>query len=69
LASLKEELSLKILNDHYLGLFPNRDRKDFQLVIRELTENNLIRETYADADDFYYTISNEGIVHLKKRVT
>jgi len=69
LASLKEELSHKILYDHYLDLFPNRDRKDFQAVIRELTENNLIREAYADAGDFYYTISNEGILHLQKRVT
>jgi len=69
LASLKEELSLTALYDHYSGLFPNKERKDFQVVIRQLTENNLIRETYADAADFFYTISNEGILHLQKQMT
>ena len=69
LASLKEEISLTGLYNHYLGLFPNRERKDFQVVIRELTENNLIREAYAEAGDFYYTISNQGILHLQNRMT
>jgi hypothetical protein len=69
LASVKEELSLSVLYDHYSGLFPKQDRKDFQIAIRELTENNLIRETYAEAGNFYYTISNEGIFQLQKRVT
>lgn len=69
LESQKEELSLKALYDHYLSLFPNRDRRNFQLVIRELTENNLIREAYADAGDFYYMISNKGISHLQNRMT
>ncbi|MFC2165638.1 hypothetical protein ACFLT2_11660 [Acidobacteriota bacterium] len=69
LASLREEISLTVLYEHYLGLFPNRERKDFQGVIRELTENNLIREAFAEAGDFYYTISNEGIVHLQNRMT
>ena len=69
LASLKEEISLTGLYDHYLGLFPKRERKDFQVVIRELTENKLIRETYAKAGDYYYTISNEGILHLQNRMT
>ena len=69
LASLREEISLTVLYDHYLGLFPKREKKDFQVVIRELTENNFIRETYAEAGDFYYTISNEGILHLQNRMT
>ncbi len=68
LASLSEEISLTVLYDHYLGLFPKRERKDFQVVIRELTENKFIRETYAKAGDFYYTISNEGILHLQNRM-
>ena len=69
LACVKEELSLSALYDHYMGLFPKKDRKHFQVIIRELTENNLIRETYADAGNFYYTISNEGILNLQKRTT
>jgi len=68
LAGLKEELSLSALYDHYLGLFPNSEKKDFQVVIRELTENNLIREAYAEAGDFFYMISNEGILHLQNRM-
>jgi hypothetical protein len=69
LASVKEEITLSVLLDHYLNLFPKRDEKDFQVVIRELTENNLIRETYADTNNFYYTISNEGILQLQNRTS
>lgn len=69
LASLKKEISLTDLYDHYFRIFPKRERKDFQVVIGYLIENNLIREAYAEAGDYYYTISNEGILHLQNRKT
>lgn len=69
LASVENELSLKVLFDHFSGSFPNKPRKDFEVAVRELAEDHLIREAYADAGDFYYTISNQGILRLERTVT
>jgi len=67
LASVENELSLKNLFDLYSESFPGKQRKDFEVVMRDLSEHLLIREAYAEAGDFYYTISNQGILQLKKQ--
>ena len=68
LAEETEEVALGVLFDNYKKVFPSRDRKEFQVIIRELIENNMIRESYAAAGDFFFTVTNEGLVYIRKKM-
>lgn len=68
LAEETEEVALGILFDNYKKVFPNKERKEFQVIVRELIENNMIRETYAAAGDFFFTVTNEGLVYIRKKM-
>jgi F0F1-type ATP synthase membrane subunit b/b' len=68
LAEETEEIALGVLFDNYKKVFPNKDRKEFQVIVRELIENNMIRESYAAAGDFFFTVTNEGLVYIRKKM-
>jgi len=68
LAEETEEVALGVLFDNYKKVFPNKDRKEFQVLVRELIENNMIRETYAAAGDFFFTVTNEGLMFIRKKM-
>ncbi|MEE9502495.1 MAG: hypothetical protein V3V48_10505 [Candidatus Aminicenantaceae bacterium] len=68
LAEETEEVALGILFDNYKKVFPDRERKEFQMIVRELIENNMIRESYAAAGDFFFRVTNEGLVYIRKNM-
>lgn len=68
LAEETEEVALSILFQNYRKVFPDKDRKDFQVIVRELIENNMIRESYAAAGDFFFMVTNEGLVYIRKKM-
>ncbi len=68
LAEETEEVGLGILFDNYKKVFPDKDRKEFQVIVRELIENNMIRESYAAAGDFFFTVTNEGLMYIRKKM-
>lgn len=68
LAEETEEVALGILFENYKKVFPDKDRKEFQVIVRELLENNMIRESYAAAGDFFFTVTNEGLVYIRKKM-
>lgn len=68
LAEETEEIALGVLFENYKKIFPAKDRKDFQVIVRELLENNMIRESYAAAGDFFFTVTNEGLVYIRKKM-
>lgn len=68
LAEETGETALGVLYDNYKKVFPQRDRKEFQVVVRELIENNMIRESYAAAGDFFFTVTNEGLGYIRKKM-
>ena len=68
LAEETEEVALGVLFDNYKKVFPDKERKEFQAIIRELIENNMIRESYAAAGDFFFTVTNEGLVYIRKKM-
>jgi hypothetical protein len=68
LAEETEEVALGILFDNYKKVFPDKERKEFQVIVRELLENNMIRESYAAAGDFFFTVTNEGLVYIRKKM-
>ena len=61
-------MALGILFDNYKKVFPDRERKEFQVIVRELIENNMIRESYAAAGDFFFRVTNEGLVYIRKKM-
>ena len=63
-----EEIALGVLFENYKKVFPDKKRKEFQVIVRELLENNMIRESYAAAGDFFFTVTNEGLVYIRKRM-
>ena len=68
LAEETEEVALGVLFDNYKKVFPDRERKEFQVIVRELIENNMIRESYAAAGDFFFRVTNEGLVYIRKKM-
>jgi hypothetical protein len=68
LAEETEEVALGVLFDNYKKVFPERERKEFQVIVRELIENNMIRESYTAAGDFFFTVTNEGLVYIRKKM-
>lgn len=68
LAEETEEMALGVLFDNYKKVFPDRERKEFQVIVRELIENNMIRESYAAAGDFFFRVTNEGLVYIRKNM-
>ena len=68
LAEETEEVALGILFENYKKVFPDKERKEFQVIVRELIENNMIRESYAAAGDFFFTVTNEGLVYIRKKM-
>jgi len=68
LAEETEEVALGVLFDNYKKVSPEKDRKEFQVVVRELIENNMIRESYTAAGDFFFTVTNEGLVYIRKKM-
>jgi F0F1-type ATP synthase membrane subunit b/b' len=68
LAEETEEVALGILFENYKKVFPNKERKEFQVIVRELIEKNMIRESYAAAGDFFFTVTNEGLVYIRKKM-
>ena len=68
LAEETEEIALGVLFENYKKVFPDKERKEFQVIVRELIENNMIRESYAAAGDFFFTVTNEGLVYIRKRM-
>ena len=68
LAEETEEIALGVLFDNYKKVFPDKERKEFQVIVRELLENNMIRESYAAAGDFFFTVTNEGLVYIRKKM-
>ena len=68
LAEETEEIALGVLFENYKKVFPDRDRKEFQVVVRELIEKNMIRESYAAAGDFFFVVTNEGLVYIRKKM-
>jgi len=68
LAEETEEVALGILFDNYKKVFPAKERKEFQVIVRELIEKNMIRESYAAAGDFFFTVTNEGLVYIRKKM-
>ena len=68
LAEETEEVALGVLYDNYKKVFPDKERKEFQVIVRELLENNMIRESYAAAGDFFFTVTNEGLVYIRKKM-
>lgn len=68
LAEETEEIALGVLFENYRKVFPDKERKDFQVIVRELLENNMIRESYAAAGDFFFTVTNEGLVYIRKKM-
>jgi flagellar basal body-associated protein FliL len=68
LAEETEEVALGLLFDNYKKVFPDRERKEFQVIVRELIENNMIRESYAAAGDFFFRVTNEGLVYIRKNM-
>jgi flagellar basal body-associated protein FliL len=68
LAEETEEVALGVLFDNYKKVFPVRERKEFQVIVRELIENNMIRESYAAAGDFFFRVTNEGLVYIRKKM-
>jgi F0F1-type ATP synthase membrane subunit b/b' len=68
LAEETEEVALGILFDNYKKVFPDKERKEFQVIVRELIEKNMIRESYAAAGDFFFTVTNEGLVYIRKKM-
>ena len=68
LAEETEEVALGVLFDNYKKVFPEKERKEFQVIVRELIDNNMIRESYTAAGDFFFTVSNEGLVYIRKKM-
>ncbi len=68
LAEETEEVALGVLFDNYKKVFPEKERKEFQVIVRELIENNMIRESYTAAGDFFFTVTNEGLVYIRKKM-
>jgi hypothetical protein len=68
LAEETEEIALGVLFENYKKVFPDKERKEFQVIVRELIENNMIRESYAAAGDFFFTVTNEGLVYIRKKM-
>ncbi|MGD9347181.1 MAG: hypothetical protein PVH84_15045 [Candidatus Aminicenantes bacterium] len=68
LAEETEEVALGVLFDNYKKVFPDKERREFQVIVRELIENNMIRESYAAAGDFFFTVTNEGLVYIRKKM-
>jgi hypothetical protein len=68
LAEETEEVALGVLFDNYKKVSPEKDRKEFQVVVRELIENNMIRESYTAAGDFFFTVTNEGLMYIRKKM-
>jgi F0F1-type ATP synthase membrane subunit b/b' len=68
LAEETEEVALGVLYENYKKVFPDKERKEFQVIVRELLENNMIRESYAAAGDFFFTVTNEGLVYIRKKM-
>jgi F0F1-type ATP synthase membrane subunit b/b' len=68
LAEETEEIALGVLFENYKKVFPDKERKEFQVIVRELLENNMIRESYAAAGDFFFTVTNEGLVYIRKKM-
>lgn len=68
LAEETEEVALGVLFDNYKKVFPDKERKEFQVIVRDLIENNMIREAYKAAGDFFFTVTNEGLVYLRKKM-
>jgi flagellar basal body-associated protein FliL len=68
LAEETEEIALGVLFDNYKKVFPHKERKEFQVIVRELLENNMIRESYAAAGDFFFTVTNEGLMYIRKKM-
>jgi F0F1-type ATP synthase membrane subunit b/b' len=68
LAEETEEVALGVLFENYKKIFPDKERKEFQVIVRELIENNMIRESYAAAGDFFFTVTNEGLVYIRKKM-
>lgn len=68
LAEETEEVALGVLFDNYKKVFPDKERKEFQVIVRDLIENNMIREAYTAAGDFFFTVTNEGLVYLRKKM-
>ena len=68
LAEETEEIALGVLFENYKKIFPAKDRKDFQVIVRELLENNMIRESYAAAGDFFFMVTNEGLAYIRKKM-
>jgi phage-related protein len=63
-----EEVSFWVLLENYKKVFPGKERKDFQVRVRELIENNMIREAYAASGDFFFTVTNQGLMHIRKKM-
>jgi len=68
LAEETEEVALGVLFDNYKKVFPEKERKEFQVIVRELIDNNMIRESYTAAGDFFFTVTNEGLVYIRKKM-
>jgi flagellar basal body-associated protein FliL len=68
LAEETEEVALGVLFENYKKIFPDKERKEFQVIVRELIEKNMIRETYAAAGDFFFTVTNEGLVYIRRKM-
>lgn len=68
LAEETEEIALGVLFDNYKKVFPDKEIKEFQVIVRELLENNMIRESYAAAGDFFFTVTNEGLMYIRRKM-
>ncbi len=68
IAEETEEVSFWILLENYRKVFPDKERKDFQVRVRELIENNMIREAYAASGDFFFTVTNQGLIYIRQKM-
>lgn len=68
IAEETEEVSFWAMLENYKKVFPDKERKDFQVRVRELIDNNMIREAYAASGDFFFTVTNQGLLYIRKKM-
>jgi hypothetical protein len=65
-SSQEDEVEKEILFGSYKDEFPQKDIKDFRIILNDLEEIELIRITSTMSDEVYYEITSKGLFILKE---